>query len=82
VASELDAMKLKEVVKCVCEGAEGALAYTGFPMEHWRSRTNYAIKRLNWEIRRCTRVVGTFPDGSSIVRIGTTEAESMHRSAV
>lgn len=34
------------------------------PREHWRRiRTNNAIERLNREIRRRTRVVGTFPDG-------------------
>lgn len=36
------------------------------PREHWRCiRTNNAIDRLNREIRRRTRVVGTFPDGKS-----------------
>lgn len=37
-----------------------------FPGEHWaRIRTNNVIEWLNREIRRCTRVVGCFPDGNS-----------------
>ena len=37
-----------------------------FPSEHWmRIRTNNTIERLNREIRRRTRVVGTFPNGNS-----------------
>ena len=42
------------------------LTYTQFPLQHWtRIRTNNAIEWLNREIRRRTRVVGTFPDGHS-----------------
>ena len=38
--------------------------------EHWRRiRTNNAIERLNREIRRRTRVVGTFPDGKSALML-------------
>ena len=50
-----------------CESSvEEALTYCNFPFEHWtRIRTNNAIERLNREIRRRTRVVGTFPDGNS-----------------
>ena len=41
-----------------------------FPYEHWlRIRTNNAIERLNREIRRRTRVVGTFPDGNSALML-------------
>ncbi len=51
---ELCSMKLKEI-----------LTYCGFPREHWtRIRTNNVIERLNREIRRRTRVVGSFPDGN------------------
>ena len=40
--------------------------YCDFPSEHWtRIRTNNVIERLSREIRRRTRVVGTFPDGNS-----------------
>lgn len=40
------------------------------PREHWRCiRTNNAIKRLNREIRRRTRIVSTFPDGKSALML-------------
>lgn len=48
------------------DGLAETLAYTEFPPEHWRQiRTNNRIERINREIRRRTRVVGTFPDNSS-----------------
>ena len=44
--------------------------YCDFPYEHWtRIRTNNVIERLNREIRRRTRVVGTFPDGNSALML-------------
>ena len=56
----------------VREGCRETLAYTDFPMQHWtRIRTNNAIERLNREIRRRTRVVGTFPDGKSALMLVT-----------
>jgi len=37
-----------------------------FPRKHWtRVRTSNPLERLNLEIKRRTRVVGTFPDGES-----------------
>ena len=37
---------------------------------HWtRIRTNNVIERLNREIRRRTRVVGSFPDGNSALML-------------
>lgn len=48
------------------------LTYTEFPPEHWRRiRTNNGIERINREIRRRTRVVGTFPDGNSALMLVT-----------
>ena len=53
-------MKLKEAAKKVEDGIEETLTYCDFPSERWtRIRTNNVIERLNREIRRPTRVVGT-----------------------
>lgn len=66
VAAKLEDMRLAAAAKCVRDGVAETLAYTRFPMRHWRRiRTNNAIERLNREIRRRTRAVGTFPDGNS-----------------
>lgn len=70
VVAELRAMKLKEAAKKVENGIEETLTYCDFPSEHWtRIRTNNVIERLNREIRRCTRVVGCFPDGNSALML-------------
>jgi len=51
-----------------CQFAKEILRY----LQHWtRIRTNNAIERLNREIRRRTRVVGTFPDGHSALMLVT-----------
>ena len=63
-ASELESMGLMEAAKVAREGFAETLTYCEMPREHWRHiRTNNAIERLNREIRRRTRIVGTFPDG-------------------
>ena len=70
VVAELRAMKLKEAAKKVEDGIEETLTYCDFPSEHWtRIRTNNVIERLNREICRRTRVVGTFPDGNSALML-------------
>ena len=70
VVAELRAMKLKEAAKKVEDGIEETLTYCDFPSEHWtRIRTNNVIERLNREIRRRTRVVGTLPDGNSALML-------------
>ena len=72
VASSLERMRLGAAAKVVREGYLETLTYTDFPMQHWtRIRTNNAIERLNREIRRRTRVVGTFPDGHSALMLVT-----------
>ena len=70
VADDLESMRLKEAAKVVRDGNAETLAYREMPCEHWRRIcTNNAIGRLNREIRRRTRVVGTFPDGKSALML-------------
>ena len=43
-------------------------------------RTNNAIERLNREVRRRTRVVGTFPDGKSALMLVTARLKYVAES--
>jgi putative transposase len=70
VAESLRQMKLKEAAKKLEDSIEETLTYYNFPSEHWlKIRTNNILERLNREIRRRTRVVGTFPDGQSALML-------------
>lgn len=65
-------IRLRATARPVHGGRAETLAYTEFPPEHWRRiRTNNGIERINREIRRRTRVVGTFPDGNSALMLVT-----------
>lgn len=81
VASELEASRLGEAAKAVREGHAETLTYTRFPAAHWRRiRTTNAIERLNREIRRRTRAVGTFPDGKSALMLVTARLKYVAES--
>lgn len=70
VVKKLRDMKLKEAAKKVEDSILETLTYMDFPQAHWtKLRSNNVIERLNREIRRRTRVVGTFPDGNSALML-------------
>lgn len=70
VIAKLREMKLKEAAKKVEDAVAETLTYMSFPHEHWlKIRSNNAIERLNREIRRRTRVVGSFPDANSALML-------------
>jgi transposase-like protein len=70
VVAKLEAMKLAKAAALVREGVGETLAYMAFPREHWRSlRTNNPLERINREVRRRTRAVGAFPDGTSALML-------------
>ena len=70
VVRKLREMKLKEAAEKLEKGLEETLTYMSFPIEHWtRIRTNNGLERIMLEIRRRTRVVGSFPDGHSALML-------------
>jgi transposase-like protein len=70
VVEKLHGMRLGKAAALVSEGIVETLAYMAFPREHWRSlRTNNPLERVMRELRRRTRVVGSFPDGESALML-------------
>ena len=70
VVTKLKAMKLGKAAGLVDEWIHETLSYYRFPREHWRRiRTNNPPERIMKEIRRRTRVVGSFPDGNSALML-------------
>jgi putative transposase len=70
VVERLESMKLSKAADIVREGIAETLSYYYFPREHWiRIRTNNMLERVMKEIRRRTRVVGSFPDGNSALML-------------
>jgi transposase-like protein len=68
VVERLRQMKLKNAALLVAEGIEDTLSYYAFPPEHWRRiRANNPLERIIGEVRRRTRVVGSFPDGHAVI---------------
>lgn len=72
VAGEMEERKLKSAANCLREGVGETTTYLlpEFPANHRiKLRTNNMIERLNKEIRRRTRVVGSFPDSNSALML-------------
>ncbi len=62
--------ELPEAVACFNRAFEAATRFYEFPEAHWRRiKTTNSIERLNGEIKRRTRAVGTFPDRESALRL-------------
>lgn len=72
VVKKLREMKLQKAADHVQESVDETLSYMKYPEEHWRKiRTNNPLERIMKEIRRRTRVVGSFPDGQSALMLVT-----------
>ena len=70
VVEKLKEMRLANAAKILQEGIPETLSYMAFPREYWnRIRTNNPLERVLKEVRRRTRVVGSFPDGQSALML-------------
>jgi transposase-like protein len=70
VHHKLAEMKLAKASSMVKESIHETLEYMFFPDEHWRHiKTNNPLERVMREIRRRTRVVGSFPDGNAALML-------------
>lgn len=72
VATQMESRRLKAAASCLREGVGETTTYllAEFPASHRiKLRTNNMIERLNKEIRRRTRVVGSFPDSNSALML-------------
>ncbi len=58
---------------------EEVLAFTAFPSEHWRQIWSAnPLERLNKELKRRCRVVGTYPNEASVIRLGGAVLLDVH----
>ena len=70
VEEKLQGMRLFKAAEKAHDSIHETLTFMSFPEEHWmRIRTNNTLERINREIKRRTKVVGTFPDGESALML-------------
>ena len=70
IEEKLRGMRLSKAADKVRDSIKETLTFMDFPEEHWmRIRTNNTLERINREIKRRTKVVGTFPDGESALML-------------
>lgn len=81
VSAKLREMKLGKAADKLDQGIGEILMYMDFPSRRRsKIRTNNVIERLNREISRRMRVVGTFPDGRSALMLVCARARHVTNS--
>jgi putative transposase len=75
VRSQLDVIagmlgrQFPQVETMLRETEDDLLAFTGFPVSHWRIWSTNPLERLNEDIKRPTDVVGVFPNPEALLRL-------------
>jgi putative transposase len=71
--------QLPKVEKMLREARDDLLAFTAFPVAHWKKiwSTN-PLERVNKEVKRRTDVVGVFPNPAALLRLAGAVLVEMH----
>ena len=70
---------LPGVASLLLEAKEDLVAFSSFPMAHWpKLWSTNPLERVNAEIKRCTNVVGIFPNDASVLRLVTAVLVEQH----
>jgi transposase-like protein len=68
-----------EVAAMLVDAREDLLAFSAFPLEHWRKTwSTNPLERLHREVKRRTDVVGVFPNDAAIDRLVTAVIVEQH----
>ena len=71
--------QLPKVEQMMRDACDDLLAFAAFPQQHWRKiwSTN-PLERVNREVKRCTEVVGVFPNPPALLRLAGAVIVEIH----